>query len=330
MREPKEWPPEEDLISKQNLPLEQIAKQLNRSVDSVRQHRHILKVRAGMVKDSSFPRYDKPLEFECDKIVIFPDIESPFHNAEFINRVIDLSLALKIDTMLAAGDLFHLECLSGWEPSWKGIITSYMDEETKDDLIDLLNSLPRDKRTRGFEILEKTEPKADNTFAEEIREAKKLVQSLNIFTNRSMIMGNHEGRLLRTMNNNLEGQNLSDIFGMKDWQTSEYYFAVVTCGKEVWRIAHPKPYAKNAPADMASRFLCHYAMGHSHDWSQRFDRSGKFYAISMGHCADETKFPYEAQRDRMYWEHVPGALILLGGKPYLLNQYSDWERLKKM
>lgn len=324
------WTPEQEHIAVQDIPLAEIAKKVGKSVDAVRQHRFILRKRSGLVKPSPYPSFNKPLVVEANRALILPDCETPFHNANFLNNVIGLALAWNIETLICAGDLFHLETLSSWEPGWRSVIASYMDADTRDSLYDLFLDLPKAKREKALAILEKTEEKTDSTFAEEVREAKKFVKALNVFPNRYHIMGNHEGRLLKALNSNLEGQNLADIFQMQDWKTSEYYFCVLnSCGQE-YRVSHPKPYGKNAPAEMASRFLCHYVMGHSHDWSMRKDRSGKFWAISMGHCADEAKFPYEAQRDRTYWQHTPGALIVREGYPFLLTEDSPFEALRAM
>lgn len=308
----------------------EIAQILGRSEGAVRNRAWSI---CGSLKipQSSYPEYNEPLKIETDKILILPDVEAPFQNAEFIDRVIDLARSWEVEYLLCAGDLFHIATLSKWEPNWTKIIAQYMDNGTKDELMAVVEDAPHDIKEKVFEILQATEEKVDNTFAQEVRECKKLVRSLtDNFGFRYAIMGNHEGRLLRTMNASLEGQNLADIFGMDGWTMSEYYFAIVKSGGEEFRIAHPKPYSKDASANMASRFLCHYIMGHSHDWSQRFDRSGRFWAISMGHCASETRFPYESQRDRMYWEHVPGAVIIRNGYPYLLSEKMDWKYVRSL
>jgi hypothetical protein len=317
-----------EVIKRNDIHLEEMAKLTGRSVDAVRQKRYIERQKA-RIKPSPYPSYNEPLHI-TGNVLVLPDVEAPFHNADFLNRVVDLAMAWKVESLLAAGDLFHLGVMSGWQPNWSKVVASYMDEDTKDALIDLFNALPKDKRSQGFEILEKCEEKTDSSFADEVRACKKVVNAFGCFNNKYHIMGNHEGRLLSALNSGLEGQNIRDLFGMDGWQMSEYYFAEVISNGEKFRVAHPKTYGKNAPADMASRFLCHYLMGHSHDWSQRFDRSGKFFAIAMGHCADESKFPYEAQRDRMYWAHVPGAVIIRDGFPWLLSENTPWKLMEKM
>ena len=310
-------------------PLKVIADRIGKSVDAVRQRRFTL--RGGKrVTESPYPRYDKPTKVEADNCLILPDIELPFHNADFINRVIDQALSWRVDTLIAAGDMFHLEMLSGWEPNLKAVQQKYIDEKTKDRLNETFLKIKDEKlREECFSAIDELDPKMDDTFAEEVYQSKKIVTALNCFKERYHIMGNHEGRLLRTIGTDIEGGNLADIFGMTDWHMSEYYFAELTSAGELYRIAHPKPYAKTAAAEMASRFLCHYVMGHSHDLSMRKDRSGKFWAISMGHCADETRFPYESQRDRTYWSHVNGAVIVTDGYPWLITDEFPFGKVKR-
>jgi hypothetical protein len=281
----------------------------------VRRHR----LKHTPIKSSPYPIYNQCQVIETDKVLILPDCEAPFQNGEFISKVVKHALDLGVNTLICAGDLFHLESLKGWEPEWVGAITAYMDDNTKDELLALMDSLPVSKRQKGLEIIMKTEEKMDHGFGEEVREAKKFVNALNVFENKYHIMGNHEGRLLRQVGKEMEAVNLGDLFGMAGWNMSEYYHCEVMSGGEKWRIAHPKPYAKTAPAEMASRHLCNYAMGHSHDWQMRKDRSGSFWAIAMGHCANEGMFPYESQRDRTYWKHVPGAMIIIDGYPTLMD-----------
>jgi hypothetical protein len=308
---------EEDLILNPPGTSAELAHVLGSTESAIDTRRHRLKYHT--VQSSPYPEYNQCQVIKSDAVLVLPDCEAPFQNGEFITRVVRYALNLGVETLICAGDMFHLESLKGWEPEWVGAITSYMDENTKDELLALMDSLPRAKREKGLEIIMKTEEKMDHGFGEEVREAKKFVNSLNIFKNRYHIMGNHEGRLLRQVGKEMEAVNLGDLFGMREWNMSEYYHCELMSGGKKWRIAHPKPYAKTAPAEMASRHLCNYAMGHSHDWQMRKDRSGSFWAIAMGHCANEEMFPFESQRDRTYWKHVPGAMIVVDGYPTLFD-----------
>lgn len=56
--------------------------------------------------------------------------------------------------------------------------------------------------------------------------------------------------------------------------------------------------------------------------------SGKFYAVHMGHCVDETRLPYAAQRHTIGDAHKLGAVIVRDGFMWLLSEHVDWKRLK--
>jgi hypothetical protein len=323
------WTDKENDAVMGDMPLKDIARALNRTVDAVRQQRFVLR-RTQYVSESPYPKYTEPLKVETDKILILPDVELPLHDASFINKCIDLALSWKVDNLLCAGDLFHLDALTGWEASWNKVVRNYMDERTKDKLNDIFLKIKDEKvREEAFVAIDDLKPKTNGSFAEEISISKKVITELNVFKNRYHIMGNHEGRLLRLIESSMEADNLKDMFKMDGWNMSEYYFAEVLC-KEKYKIAHPKPFGKTAATEMASKYLCHYIMGHSHDWSVRKDRSGTFWAIQMGHCADEKKFAYESQRDRTYWAHSHGAVIIRDGYPFLLGEETPWSLMKRM
>jgi hypothetical protein len=69
-------------------------------------------------------------------------------------------------------------------------------------------------------------------------------------------------------------------------------------------------------------------MGHSHLLDFTWDISGKFHAIHAGHCVDEGRLPYAAQRHITRRQHKPGAVIVRGGFPWLLFDGVPWEEYK--
>ena len=58
-----------------------------------------------VVKESPYQRFDAPLEREGDALILC-DVEAPFHDSEFMNRVIDLACKWKI-TRVHLGRRFH-------------------------------------------------------------------------------------------------------------------------------------------------------------------------------------------------------------------------------
>jgi len=209
------WTDQDNERVMSDLPLKEIAKVLNRTVDAVRQQRFMLR-KYQHISPSPYPKYTEPTQITTDRILVLPDLELPFHNSDFVNRVVDLALSWKVETILAAGDMFHLDALTGWEANWKKVLSQYMDEKTKDRLNEVFMKI-KDARVReeAFEAIDDLEPKTGESFGEEIKTAKKVVSELSVFKNKYHIMGNHEGRLLRMVNSSMEGVNISDMFAMR-------------------------------------------------------------------------------------------------------------------
>jgi hypothetical protein len=114
------------------------------------------------------------------------------------------------------------------------------------------------------------------------------------------------------------------------WRIAPYYFSLLHTELGTWRLSHPKTAAKYAHIKLADKYDCHYAMCHSHYWALAKSTNGKHFAIQMGHCVDERRLPYAAQRDNPREAHSLGALIIRGGRPYLLHKDTDWELYKKL
>ena len=82
-------------------------------------------------------------------------------------------------------------------------------------------------------------------------------------------------------------------------------------------------------AGLAAKFQCHVIVGHSHIWKVGRDISGRYWAIAAGHCADEERMAYAAIRHSKRMSHVSGAVIIRDGFPWVLNEWTPWDRLKK-
>ena len=92
----------------------EIAKLLDRSWDSVRNKCRTMQISnpiRTLITESPYPKYDEPLVMEGDALIL-PDAEFPFHNSEFLNRVLDLSQAWNIRQCIVAGDLLHFDSIS--------------------------------------------------------------------------------------------------------------------------------------------------------------------------------------------------------------------------
>lgn len=308
---------------------------VGRSAESCRMHwRTTAKFATNRLKPSPYPKYDSPLEMEGDA-VIFPDLEFPFHNADFVNRVLDLAQMWRIDQSIAAGDVLHYDSLSGWEPSWqtpngKG----GLDEKQETRFIEFAKSLPAKQQTKAFALLDEIgskEEDGDPNISEELRVARKAVKSLSqCFKKIDFVLGNHEGRLMRTLHSPMFPSEITKQIDAEDWRIAPYYYSNLVSEGELFRIVHPRSTAKAAAITLASKFQCHILMAHSHALSLNWDLSGRYYAIQMGCCVDELRLPYASQRDSLAPAHKLGAVIVRGGIPWLLHSKVDWKALARL
>jgi len=255
--------------------------------------RHDGKVEWKPVPKSPYPSYDKPLVWEGDALIL-PDPEFPFHHDEWINKIVGLARAWGITHLVVAGDMVHLESLSSWEPSWT--------EDNQEELE--AANLPR-----------------------EIRHAAAGIEALlSNFQTIDLILGNHEGRFLRALDNVLSPGLLLKFLGISKIRSAPYYFMTVVSNGEPFQIEHPKTTARGAPGVLADRFQAHILMAHSHKIGMTPSRSGEWQGWHIGCCVDERKLAYAAQRHSAGDPHKLGAAIVRNGYVYpLFEGWTDWE-----
>jgi hypothetical protein len=287
------------------------------------------------LEDSPYPRYDQPLTMEGNALII-PDLELPFHNAEFVNRVLDLAQAWGIEQCIMAGDMLHFDSLSGWQPNWqKANGHGGLDDGQEQDYVDFALSLRSKKeQERAFALLEKIgrkEEDGDPNLSEEMRVVRKATKVLaQCFKQVYVIVGNHEGRFLTTLNTPLFPAEITRMIDAKEWKVAPFYFSYLISGGEKYIIEHPKSAAIATAEKLASKYQCHTIVGHSHLLRFSWDISGKFYAITTGCAVDESRLPYAAQRHTNSPAHANGATIVRDGFPYLLHTHVDWNKLRMM
>jgi hypothetical protein len=163
--------------------------------------------------------------------------------------------------------------------------------------------------------------------------ARKTLEALDqLFDKFVWVLGNHEGRLLRAINSPVMPSELLNLMKLEEgkWIADPYYYCLLNSGGQIFRITHPKGAANGTARGLASQYFQHIIMGHSHKMFFDWDTSGKYYAIQMGHCVDEERLCYAAQRDAKRDSHKLGAVIVRDGYPYLLTEQLDWERMKRL
>jgi biotin operon repressor len=314
---------------------ELMAKEVGRPAESCRSHWRLHNNRLiKRLQASPYPKYDEPLTSEGDALII-PDPEFPFHNAGFINRILDLAQAWKIELCIIGGDLLHLDSLSKWEPQWeipngKG----GLDEKQELAFIEFAKGLGKRQQEVAFALLDKIgskEEDGDPNVSEELSISRKAIKSLaECFKKVDVILGNHDGRLLRQLNSPLYPTEITRLIERQDWRIAPYYFGYLISNGEKFIIEHPKSAAIITAEKLASKFQCHAIVCHSHMLQYTFDISGRFYAITTGCCADEYLFAYASQRHTNVKAHHLGATIVREGIPTLLHERVDWKRLEMM
>ena len=315
------------------------------SIQNKRKSLGLGNVRA-IIKESPYVRYDSPWEVEGDQLYI-SDVEFPYHNAAFLNRVLDLAYAWKIREINIAGDMLLLDSLSPFGRNWKATHQKERKENalslTQLEELQKLQEKMKDKKDSEAikDYLNSVEidwKESDGDVSEEWEQAGKCLRSMkDVFIHARCVVGNHEGRLLQVLQSPLSPQALLDVLRVnedgKPWmEISPYYYMLHRHERGMLRISHPKNFGAPAgpAAVMADKYQMDFAMGHGHRWGMIQSRSGKYVGIEMGCCVDPLRPAYHAQRDSTAWEWTPGAMIVRGGYYYLLhNTQTNWEKLKR-
>jgi hypothetical protein len=321
-------------MKRRGMTFAEISKEIHMPVGTIKTHYYLSTGQpTARVPESPYPRYDDPPEIEGDALII-PDAEIPFHHAEFLNRVLDLADKWGIKKAIWAGDAVHFDSLSGWEPNWTVKGNSGLTETDEKRLLDIAMSLPKNHQQKMIEAITDIGGFVEERgFSGEMLYARKTLAAVNeCFDDITWLLGNHESRLMRTINSPLEPNELLNLMNLENgrWQIAPYYYCWLNSDGIRYRICHPKSAGKGAAEQLASKFLTNILMGHSHLLRHDWDKSGQFYAIQMGHCVDEKLLAYASQRDTVRDSHKLGAVIIREGYPYLLHEHINWKRMEQM
>ena len=336
----RRWTDEEDNIAiesrRTGYTYREIAHDLGRTYDSVRERLRRLDGEFDKIPDSVYPRYDAPLVMEGDAVVL-PDIEAPFQHAEFFNKVLDLANTWEIKQAIVAGDLLHFDSITGWEANWVSKGTGGLSEAAERKLMNAAMTLPTKHQQGMMDTIVSIGAEledGDPNISQELRAARKCIKAMaDCFENIDFVLGNHDGRFLRALNSAMFPEDLLRLVDQANdpkWRVAPYYFSQLVTENGKFQIEHPKTWAKSSPVKLASKFQCHILQAHSHKWMFDLDLSGNFYAIAMGCIVDEMRLPYAAQRHNTTDPHKQGAVIVRDGYPYLLGEDTPWEQYKKM
>jgi len=164
----------------------------------------------------------------------------------------------------------------------------------------------------------------------ELASASQFIEALCDFDRIVQLTGNHEVRLIRTLNYKLKAEQLLRLYtttvNEQKIQVTDYHWCWVDTKAGRWRVTHPRN-AHMQPCSVARRLTakhnCHVAVGHDHICGMILTEDGKTWAISTGVCLYPGKLEYISIVDNTRWAVARGALILRDGRPELLTPGFD-------
>lgn len=330
------WTPTEDQqlinLKSSGLTLNEISDRMGRTVDACkcRYYRHLAgRLQPTGFKESPFPKYDDYLKMEGDALIL-PDIELPFHDADFVNRCLELAQSWGIRQCIVAGDVLHFDSISSWEANWMNQDGHGIPENDELKLIDFFKGLPKKYQDQAFGLLDEIGNKVedgDPNISKELAVARQELRVLSqLFDRIDFVLGNHEGRLLSALSSPMFPSDLMAQLKLDEpkWRIAPFYFSLLTSGGKEFQIEHPKSAAKSTARKLASVHQRNILMAHSHLLSMEWDDSMEFYAWNIGHCVDGSRLPYHAQRHTSRSNWALGAVIVRDGFPWLLHKEIPW------
>lgn len=246
-----------------------------------------------LVQKSSRPIFDNPTIVEGDALILM-DTHVPFHDAIWINRVIDLALSWGIKKLILGGDILDLDALCNFAPFFK------------EKQIDL---------------------------GEELEEAELFFGALACFEEILWFAGGHERRFLRRLMSALGMEKLAVLVTeLEQLTASSYHHCFLISGGKKMAIIHPKNLSKipaRLPTFLCRKFRMPVIGGHDHIWGLTQDESGEDWACSVGVSADPKRLSYISLETNTRPAVTQGALIVKEGYPWLLHpKFTDFKALK--
>lgn len=282
---------------------------------------------------SPHPQYISPLRVVDSGrgVCILFDIHAPYHNAPFLDQVLDLCASWGVDQLVLGGDWSDQHSLSAWGAEWQ-----VSSKQAGEAILDAMRSTDLTDAERGKFLNLMTQAGyivADDGISGELAITRQVLRAIGSqFRDIYAVIGNHDDRLLRKVDKSLTPRDmLLFILGgdAKNWHIEPFYFCEVYSGGEKFLIEHPKGAAATEAAGLAAKYQCHVIVGHSHLWQVGRDVSGKYWAIAAGHCSDELRMAYAATRHSRRMAHVPGAVIIRDGFPWVMNEWTPWDQLRR-
>jgi predicted phosphodiesterase len=158
-------------------------------------------------------------------------------------------------------------------------------------------------------------------WGDELKAAQSVLEHmLKQFKSITMLLGNHDARLLRRLDYLLK---FSDVVKMLTHdprvRPSEYEKAEIN---NDWIAFHPKCYSRiagNKAKLLAAKYQKHVIMTHGHATCHTFDISGRLHCVDIGGCVDVEKTEYVNKQTTDHPRWVNGFVILQQDQPLLFT-----------
>ena len=245
--------------------------------------------RGQAVAASPFTRHNEPVTLSADNALVLADIHAPYHDAEWLNRLLTMARRLNIQQCVLAGDLLDFATLSHFTPA----------------------------------MLEASDIDAD--LSDELEAAQQICRAIgDTFEHVLWTVGNHEKRLARRLGCRQRVGILKSLLGpdAAGFTISKYGYCIIESHGQRWRPSHPKNYSvipARVAARLSDKYHMHVIAAHGHDWGQVVSLSGDYLGLACGMCADPYRLEYAVLDDTTSPMMQQGAFMLYRGRPYLLH-----------
>jgi hypothetical protein len=248
------------------------------------------------VPKSARPRYDNP-PMVSGNCLITADEQMPYHDAEFLNRVLELAYAWGVTQAVSAGDTIN------------GTAFSYFMNK------------PEERSWHD-------EAKAANNC---------LVAMADAVPHWLLLKGNHTANIIKATSEQLDMTDVLKLLDSPDRvKVTEYYFCIVNGDWRVSHPRNISVIHGRVPSMLCDKFEMNVAAAHGHLVGIYPAKSGRLIAVDTGICADPMRLDYYAERDSTRPAMNQGALILKQSsdgryRPHLLSPlWTDWVAMRRM
>ncbi len=237
-----------------------------------------------LVQHSPTKRHTDHVKLHAERVLLLFDIHAPFHDADWINKVISVALADGCTAVGIGGDLIDFASFSayGREPRIEAIDEIRSAEQIVTTLASTFETVVYSGGNHEARLPRKTEHLLG------------LIEAMELFVRAPNV------------------------------EITDYYWFEVTSAGQKYYVEHPKNYSMHptvVPKALCSKYLCNVVAGHGHGWGITRDVSGSYWAIDAGMCADPLRLAYITKQHTRAPMMQQGAVIISDGRPKLLSPH---------